>query len=80
MATKHKRLSSDIPAELLEAVKDTVVWLQTGPERTTNLRTFVESAVTREIARIKRKHKKLLPGGEIPPRNGVGIRPGRRID
>jgi len=77
---KKKKLGVDLGAEFIEEIKDAVVFLQCGPEPQTSIRSFVEDALRIRIKTVKVHYTKLLPkSGEIPSRNHVRPREGRRM-
>lgn len=82
MATKKKKLPCDLEEGFLETVKDTVVFLQRGPEPATSIRSFVQDALEDRIKKVKRKYRDKLPEDDdgnpaIPRRKNVRLRQGR---
>lgn len=68
------RATFHIPKALLEEARDAVVALLGPPERLT-LATFAETAIRRELGRLKKKHN----AGEDFPTRSAELRGGRPI-
>jgi post-segregation antitoxin (ccd killing protein) len=72
--TRKVRATFHLPHELFEEARDAVVQLSGPPVRLT-LAALAETALRRELDRLKRAHNQ----GEAFPRRRVGLRGGRPI-
>lgn len=73
----RQRVTFMVDSALMEQVRDVAYWLSGPPEQLT-LREFAEEALSRELVRLKRKHKKSHPDG-FPPRGKGKLKGGRPI-
>ena len=71
---KKARATWDLPADLLEECRDAVVFLA-GPPCHHTMASLVEEALRRELARLKREHRK----GQDFPKRAAAVRMGRPV-
>ncbi len=72
--TRKRVLSTHLPSELIEEIRDCVVALSGPPDRLT-VSTMVEIALRRELAHRKRK-----AGRKVFPRRRRPVRSGRPVE
>lgn len=70
------RSTFQIDDELLDKIRDAVVYCQRNGWDPTTLSAFVDGALRKELARVAKKH---APKRGFPKRKAQ-LRPGRRID
>ncbi len=71
----RSRLTIELPGDLVEEVKDAVVWLQKNDEDET-LAKFVAEALRGRLAHLRQQHDF---GPRFPRRANPKLRPGARI-